>query len=93
MTMMNLDKYKKIKLRNSCDRYGISHILANQFEFPIVPYCFANWIHGWLWDDELSCSKTLLDLIQCLIQLSLRRHLVGLLRANYTVMDLAWLEN
>lgn len=54
--MINLDKYKKIKLRNSCDRYGISHILANQFEFPIVPYCFANWIHGWLWDDELSCA-------------------------------------
>lgn len=49
---MQLPEYKKIKLRNSCDRYGFSCLLSDQLNQKIVPFSFADWIHGWLWDDD-----------------------------------------
>ena len=54
---MLLPKYKKIILRNSCDRYGISHFFAEQLRLPFVPRSFANWQHGWIWIDKLTPDK------------------------------------
>lgn len=52
--MLHLSEYEKIKIRNSCDRYGFSYLLAAQLKLPLAPYSFANWVHGWSWNDAIS---------------------------------------
>lgn len=57
-----LPPYKVVKLRNSVDRYGFSHLLADRCRLSHTPRCFANWVHGWSWtgnpsSEFLACSK------------------------------------
>lgn len=56
---MNLNEYKKIEVRNSCDRYGFSYLIASQLNLPFVPNCFANWVHGWSWGDNFDSEHIL----------------------------------
>ena len=44
---LKLPDYKRISLRNSCDRFGFSHLIAGFFGYSYVPRCFCIWDHGW----------------------------------------------
>ncbi|EAT59815.1 hypothetical protein CferDRAFT_1822 [Chlorobium ferrooxidans DSM 13031] len=39
------------KLRNACDRYGFSGVIAKKTGITFAPLSFANWLHGWIWND------------------------------------------
>ena len=52
----------QVKLTSGVDRYGFSSVLAQKCGRHVVPRSFANWGHGWVWDDEptlelLGCAK------------------------------------
>lgn len=37
--------------RGSIDRYGFSHVLAARCSLRAPRRTFADWVHGWIWDD------------------------------------------
>jgi hypothetical protein len=45
---------EEIKLQSSIDRYGFSHVLAENLKLTHVPRSFAAWVHGWAWWSEHS---------------------------------------
>jgi hypothetical protein len=49
-----LPSVAQIKLRSSIDRYGFSHVLAENLKLIHVPRSFAAWVHGWAWWSEHS---------------------------------------
>ncbi len=38
------------------DRYGLSHVLARYCGLHAPRRSFANWVHGWIWDEELTAE-------------------------------------
>jgi|TARA_B100000315_G_C14584915_1_gene592483 hypothetical protein len=44
---MNLPNYKKIKIRNGCDRFGFSYLIAKELGYFYAPRSFCIWDHGW----------------------------------------------
>jgi hypothetical protein len=57
-----LPQYKKIKLKSGVDRYGFSVFLQENIAYRISRRTFADWVHGWIWDElpnseSLQCEK------------------------------------
>jgi len=67
---MHLNEYKKIAIRNSCDRYGFAYMLALQQNLPVVPRSFADWNHGWIWNDDIIPDQ-IIDVPNCRKNLSI----------------------
>lgn len=57
-----LPNTKPIKIKSGIDRYGFSYLLADLCKMNTPLRSFANWVHGWIWDEHptaesLHCSK------------------------------------
>jgi hypothetical protein len=57
-----LPPFVPVKITSGVDRYGFSSVLASRCGRRVVPRSFANWVHGWMWHEELTaellaCSK------------------------------------
>ncbi len=52
-----LPQYSPIRISSGVDRYGFSSILAQRFKMRWVPRSFANWMHGWVWSNELTSEN------------------------------------
>ena len=58
LSVCNLDEMhffpsEKIWLRNSMDRYGFSHLLADVIGIKAPKRSFCNWVHGWVWWESI----------------------------------------
>jgi len=52
-----LPPYCPIRITSGVDRYGFSNILAQRLKMRRVPRSFANWMHGWVWSNELTSEN------------------------------------
>ena len=57
----SLPPTKPFIIKSGVDRYGFSHVLARYCNYIVTPRSFANWIHGWIYEDDptvedLMCS-------------------------------------
>lgn len=57
-----LPRPRPIQVTSGIDRYGFSHVLAARCGLPAPPRSFANWVHGWIWDEapnaeSLHCAQ------------------------------------
>jgi len=50
---LNLFQSQKIYLKNSMDRYGFSYLLADYLEMSKPKRSFCDWVHGWVWWEDL----------------------------------------
>lgn len=62
-----LPERKIFVYRGSVDRYGFTHLLAERCGLRRPRHAFAEWIHGWIWDEDptaesLAVSKLRRDL-------------------------------
>ena len=57
---LNLFPSQNIRLTNSIDRYGFSYDLANYFGMTTPRRSFCNWVHGWIWWEDLMKPEDIL---------------------------------
>jgi len=58
---LNLFQSQEIHLRNSMDRYGFSYLLANQLGMNSPRRAFCDWVHGWVWWEDIMGPKDILS--------------------------------
>lgn len=57
-----LPRPQPIRVTSGVDRYGFSYVLAARCGLSAPPRSFANWVHGWIWDEapnaeSLHCAQ------------------------------------
>jgi hypothetical protein len=50
---LHLFQSQKIHLKNSMDRYGFSYLLADSIGISKPKRSFCDWVHGWVWWEDL----------------------------------------
>jgi len=67
-----LPTHKIFKSLGSIDRYGFSHLLAKQCGLDKPPRTFAEWLHGWVWDDKPNPESLAVQKLRRNLQLIVR---------------------
>jgi len=57
---LHLFPSNKISLRNSMDRYGFSSVAADRLGFARPRRSFCNWVHGWIWWEDIMDARDIL---------------------------------
>ena len=57
---LHLFPSKIISLRNSMDRYGFSFVAAERLGFARPRRSFCNWVHGWIWYEDIMDPRDIL---------------------------------
>ena len=58
---LNSFQSQEINLRNSMDRYGFSYLLANHLGMNNPWRAFCDWVHGWVWWEDIMGPKDILS--------------------------------
>tara|TARA_B110000008_G_scaffold270524_1_gene300844 strand:+ start:768 stop:1754 length:987 start_codon:yes stop_codon:yes gene_type:complete len=58
---LNSFQSQEINLRNSMDRYGFSYLLANHLGMNSPWRAFCDWVHGWVWWEDIMGPKDILS--------------------------------
>lgn len=58
---LNSFQSEVIHLRNSMDRYGFSYLLANQLGMNSPRKGLCDWVHGWVWWEDIMGPKDILS--------------------------------
>lgn len=56
LDQLNQFNFENIELQNSLYRYGFAHLLADILKLKRPRRSFCNWIHGWIWWDDIMKS-------------------------------------
>lgn len=67
-----LPKSLPFKLNGSIDRYGFKSFLANYCGYKTPPRTFAEWIHGWIWDENPDSESLMFKNISKDVQIIVR---------------------